>query len=84
MPFYTYKCKQCDHVFEAYQRMTDNPLTECPVCEGGVRRIIDSVGVIFKGPGFYVTDSRNGKSEARKPEKEKAKSSSETSQDKAD
>lgn len=63
MPVYTYKCNDCEHVFEARQRMTDDPLTECPNCaEGQVRRVINSVGIVFKGSGFYVTDSRNGKS----------------------
>ena len=63
MPVYTYKCNECEHVFEARQRMTDDPLTECPKCaDGQVRRVINSVGIVFKGSGFYVTDSRNGKS----------------------
>ena len=49
-------------MFEARQRMTDNPLTECPNCDvGELRRVINSVGIVFKGSGFYVTDSRNGK-----------------------
>ena len=58
MPLYTYKCTNCGYVFEARQRMSDNPLEECPVCQGGVRRVINSVGVVFKGQGFYVTDNR--------------------------
>ena len=62
MPLYIYKCNQCLHQFEARQRYSDDPLIECPRCdEGQVRRIISSVGVVFKGSGFYVTDSRNGK-----------------------
>ena len=40
--------------------MSDAPLTECPVCEGPIRRVVNSVGVVFKGSGFYVTDNRNG------------------------
>jgi predicted nucleic acid-binding Zn ribbon protein len=43
------------------QRFSDDPLTDCPECSGGVRRVINTVGVVFKGSGFYVTDSRNGK-----------------------
>ena len=58
MPLYTYKCTNCGHVFEASQRMSDDPLEECPVCLGNVRRVINSVGVVFKGQGFYVTDNR--------------------------
>jgi putative FmdB family regulatory protein len=61
MPLYVYKCKNCEHQFEARQRFSDDPLTECPECHGQVRRVINSVGVVFKGSGFYVTDSRNGK-----------------------
>jgi putative FmdB family regulatory protein len=62
MPLYTYRCNDCDHVFETRQRMSDDPLADCPVCPGEVRRVINSVGVVFKGNGFYVTDSRNGRS----------------------
>ena len=66
MPLYTYRCNQCDHEFQIRQRMVDDPLTDCPVCGGGVRRVVSSVGVVFKGSGFYVTDNRssnvNGKS----------------------
>lgn len=60
MPTYTYRCNECDHEFDARQRMTDDPLTECPVCGGTVRRVVSRVGIVFKGSGFYVTDHRNG------------------------
>lgn len=60
MPIYTYRCNDCGHEFEQRQRMSDDPLTECPVCEGGIRRIVNAVGVVFKGSGFYITDNRNG------------------------
>ena len=70
MPLYTYRCNDNDHEFQVRQRMVDDPLTECPVCGGPVRRIISSVGVVFKGSGFYVTDNRsssvNGKSSKSK------------------
>ena len=67
MPTYTYRCNECGHQFEQRQRMSDDPLTICPVCEGKIRRVVSSVGVVFKGSGFYVTDNRgknsaNGKS----------------------
>jgi putative FmdB family regulatory protein len=62
MPLYAYKCTHCDHEFEVRQRFSDKPLTECPVCGGHIRRVIGSVGIVFKGSGFYVTDNRNGKS----------------------
>ncbi len=61
MPTYVYKCASCGHTFEARQRMTDSALTDCPACEkSALRRVINSVGVVFKGSGFYVTDNRNG------------------------
>ncbi len=59
MPTYTYKCTDQGHQFEVRQRMTDAPLGECPVCGGPARRVVGSVGVVFKGSGFYVTDNRN-------------------------
>ena len=65
MPLYTYRCNENGHEFQVRQRMVDDPLTECPVCGGPVRRVVSSVGVVFKGSGFYVTDNRtssvNGK-----------------------
>ncbi|MDX1687452.1 MAG: FmdB family zinc ribbon protein [Candidatus Promineifilaceae bacterium] len=62
MPTYVYKCEDCEHTFEAHQRFSDDPLTDCPSCDTGeVRRVINNVGVVFKGSGFYITDSRNGK-----------------------
>jgi putative FmdB family regulatory protein len=64
MPVYSYRCKTCDYQFEVRQRMTDEPLTECPVCQGDIRRVVNSVGVVFKGKGFYVTDNRSGSSAA--------------------
>ncbi len=59
MPLYTYRCLENDHEFEVRQRMMDDPLTECQVCGGSVRRVVSSVGVVFKGSGFYVTDNRS-------------------------
>ena len=58
MPTYAYRCTACGHRFDAVQRMTDDPLTECPSCGGLVRRTIQNVPVVFKGSGWYVTDSR--------------------------
>lgn len=65
MPTYSYKCTECGHQFDAKQRMTDDPLTECPVCGGPVRRIVGSVGIVFKGKGFYVTDHRSSNGSGR-------------------
>ncbi len=61
MPIYTYRCNNCGIEFEKRQRMSDDPLSDCPTCDGQVRRIVNAVGVVFKGSGFYITDSRNGK-----------------------
>lgn len=58
MPLYSYRCKACNHEFEKHQRMSDEPLTDCPVCAGEVRRVINSVGIVFRGSGFYVTDNK--------------------------
>ncbi|OQA42537.1 MAG: Zinc ribbon domain protein [Chloroflexi bacterium ADurb.Bin325] len=61
MPTYEYECEQCGVRFERLQRMTDPALVECPECGGHVHRVMQPVGVIFKGSGFYVTDNK-GKS----------------------
>jgi putative FmdB family regulatory protein len=50
-------CNACDHAFEAFQSFSEEPLTECPECKGEVRKVYSSVGVVFKGSGFYKTDS---------------------------
>jgi putative FmdB family regulatory protein len=59
MPKYDYKCKKCGIVFERYQRFTEEPITCCPECDGAVHRVINPVGIVFKGSGFYITDHRN-------------------------
>ena len=60
MPTYQYACTGCGHQLEAVQSFADDPLTECPACEGRLRKLFSSVGVVFKGSGFYRTDSRTG------------------------
>lgn len=62
MPTYQYRCSACDHRFEAVQKFTDASLTECPECGGDLRKVYGSVGVVFKGDGFYRNDARAGKS----------------------
>ena len=59
MPTYHYRCATCNHEFDQFQRFSDDPLTDCPVCAGRVKRVIHNVGVVFKGSGWYITDSRN-------------------------
>lgn len=58
MPIYEYECTNCGVRFERHQRLSDEPVQICPECAGQVRRVIQPVGVIFKGSGFYVTDNR--------------------------
>ena len=60
MPTYSYACTECGHRFEAVQAFTDDSLTVCPVCSGTLRKVFSSVGIVFKGSGFYRTDSRAG------------------------
>ena len=63
MPTYQYECQSCGHVFEAFQQMSDKPLSECPKCKKSVKRLIGAgAGIIFKGKGFYATDYRKTKS----------------------
>lgn len=73
MPIYLYECDSCGLRFEKMQRMTEEPLTDCPECDGQVHRVIQPVGIIFKGSGFYVTDNRQGSSPTLAPPKEKDK-----------
>ncbi|MFC7502411.1 FmdB family zinc ribbon protein [Nocardioides sp. GCM10030258] len=59
MPTYQYLCTACGHAFEQVQSFSDDALTVCPECEGKLRKVFNSVGVVFKGSGFYKTDSRS-------------------------
>ena len=59
MPTYSYACTECDNRFDAVQAFTDEALTTCPQCSGRLRKLFNSVGVVFKGSGFYRTDSRD-------------------------
>ena len=60
MPTYQYACAACGEQVEAVQKFTDDPLTECPACGGKLRKVFSPVGIVFKGSGFYRTDSRSG------------------------
>ncbi|MFE7561889.1 FmdB family zinc ribbon protein [Kitasatospora sp. NPDC057500] len=62
MPTYQYQCTECGNGLEAVQKFTDEPLTTCPDCQGRLRKIFSAVGVVFKGSGFYRTDSRSSSS----------------------
>ncbi|MFL6002225.1 MAG: FmdB family zinc ribbon protein [Nocardioides sp.] len=81
MPTYQYACRECGHAFEQFQSFSDDALSECPECSGRLRKVFNAVGVVFKGSGFYRTDSRS-------PEKTdsgtKEKTDSGTKKDSAD
>jgi putative FmdB family regulatory protein len=68
MPTYEYACSACGHEFEAVQSFSDAAITECPECKGEVRKVYSNVGVVFKGSGFYKTDSRTTKTSTPKAE----------------
>ena len=81
MPTYEYGCKNCGYHFEKLQRFSDAPLTECPNCGGEVRRVIHAAGVIFKGAGWYITDSRKGSNGAKATDDKEATPAAATSTD---
>lgn len=62
MPTYQYQCTDCGEALEVVQAFTDDSLTECPNCGGRLRKLFNAVGIVFKGSGFYRTDSRSGSS----------------------
>ena len=74
MPTYQYACTACEHGFEAVQKFSDDTLTECPQCRGKLRKVFSAVGVVFKGSGFYRTDSRGKSASADAPAKSESKS----------
>lgn len=86
MPTYQYACTACDHRFEAVQSFSDASLSDCPACAGGLRKVFSSVGIVFKGSGFYRTDSRKGSTVGAKGEggKESSGSSGESSSSSSD
>ncbi len=59
MPTYEYRCRECGEQLEVVQSFSDDPLTECPRCSGPLRKVFNSVGIAFKGSGFYKNDSRS-------------------------
>jgi putative FmdB family regulatory protein len=62
VPTYQYQCTECGEALEAVQKFSDDALTECPNCGGRLRKVFSAVGVVFKGSGFYRTDSRGSSS----------------------
>jgi len=79
MPTYEYECTKCEHTFERFQSMTDDPVKRCPECRCKVRKVYGSgAGIIFKGSGFYETDYRS-ESYKKGAKTESSSASSETS-----
>jgi putative FmdB family regulatory protein len=77
MPTYQYACTECGHGFEQVQSFSEDSLTECPECSGRLRKLFNAVGVVFKGSGFYRTDSRAA-SEAKAETKSETKTDTKT------
>jgi putative FmdB family regulatory protein len=69
VPTYSYACTECDNRFDIVQSFSDNSLTVCPACSGKLRKLFNSVGIVFKGSGFYRTDSRGTSGAASEPAK---------------
>jgi putative FmdB family regulatory protein len=98
VPTYSYACTACEHRFDTVQKFTDSSLTDCPECSGRLRKLFSAVGIVFKGSGFYRTDSRtdsrsggqphegesssNGKSESGAHGKSESNGKSESGADK--
>jgi putative FmdB family regulatory protein len=78
MPTYQYRCTECGAELEAVQKFSDEPLTVCPECSGRLRKVFNAVGVVFKGSGFYATDSRKPRHGAAKPNTESSDTSAKT------
>jgi len=81
VPTYQYSCTECGEPLEAVQKFSDAPLTVCPACGGRLRKVFSPVGIVFKGSGFYRTDSRNGSSATAPAAKEKSSTESSATSD---
>jgi len=69
MPIYEYQCSNCGHRFEFFQSIKELPMSICPNCQGALKKLISPAGIIFKGSGWYKTDSRPAPSEAKPADK---------------
>ncbi|MCP9992168.1 FmdB family zinc ribbon protein [Streptomyces albogriseolus] len=83
MPTYQYQCTECGEGLEAVQKFTDDALTECPACQGRLKKVFSAVGIVFKGSGFYRNDSR-GSSSSSSPASSKSSGSSSSSSSSSD
>ena len=84
MPTYQYTCTECGEPLETVQKFSDQPLTVCPACGGRLRKVFSPVGIVFKGSGFYRTDSRKSATAAAPATKDKDKSPAESSSSTSD
>lgn len=75
MPTYQYACSACEHEFEVFQAFSESSLTHCPECNGELRKVYSAVGVVFKGSGFYKTDSKSESKPSVSKDKTNAKES---------
>ncbi|MDQ3653825.1 MAG: FmdB family transcriptional regulator [Chloroflexota bacterium] len=73
MPTYAYRCTACSHAFDIFQKFTDEPLTTCPECGSSIRKVFQPVGIVFKGSGWYINDSRPAEKDTSKADASAAK-----------
>jgi putative FmdB family regulatory protein len=83
MPTYAYRCSACSHEFDAFQKFSEDPLTECPNCGSAIHRVFQPVGVVFKGSGWYINDSRSKSSTIANSDSSSKSDKSDTKADKA-
>ena len=69
MPVYDYRCKECNKIFEVEHKAGDMPMKHCPSCGGGLKKVYNPIGVVFKGSGFHSTDYRKESKKEAKPNK---------------
>ncbi|MFJ7769066.1 FmdB family zinc ribbon protein [Streptomyces sp. NPDC097107] len=84
MPTYQYQCTECGEGLEAVQKFTDDALTECPNCQGRLKKVFSAVGIVFKGSGFYRNDSRGSSSSSSTASKSPASPTSSSSSKSSD
>ncbi|MFI2424761.1 FmdB family zinc ribbon protein [Streptomyces sp. NPDC018955] len=84
MPTYQYQCTECGEGLEAVQKFTDDALTECPNCQGRLKKVFSAVGIVFKGSGFYRNDSRGSSSSSSPASSKPSSTSSSTSSSSSD
>ncbi len=79
MPTYSYACTDCDNKFDVVQSFADDSMTDCPSCDGRLRKLFGKVGVVFKGSGFYRNDSRESKNPAKNSDSSSSSKSADSS-----